>query len=125
MTSLLSGSDVAQINQLRRDGWDTSIATSNPKVNLVLFRPNATSTPDELVAQTVRVTYPKRATRSQGGGAMRETQSDVIFSRPIEMLFDVAIGDRFVTADETGSIIRVSRSGGMIRAEGTLEGGIA
>jgi hypothetical protein len=118
-TSLLSAADVAVIDQLKIDGWETSYAVADPKIELVLFRGV-----DELAVQLVVANYPNRATQQRGGAsAMAESASDIAFRRPISYDFDVEVGDRFALADETGVITRVTRRNGMIWAEASLEGG--
>lgn len=112
---MLPGRAVRTIRRLQAANWVASRAIASPTVDLVLTRPGVGT----LDAQDVVIDWRPGATNRHVTSPGDDTPAaDVTFRRLIANGFDVQPGDTFDLDGQKGSIAKVKRYKGMIRAEG-------
>lgn len=115
---------VNRLKALRDEGWTDGRETSDPQIDLVLYRDRAPLEPQEVV-----VTYltsggrPFASSHTLQSNATVETLADVRIRRPMALGFDVQVGDRFVLGTNTGVITQVTSDKGMVWATGRYDSG--
>lgn len=125
-TSFLTAADVADIKQLRADGFATRLAVADPQVDLVLARYNVVSGQyDQLAAQRVVISYANRQPDDSSDEASASQLAGGEFVK--DLPFDVRVGDRFaLPSGQQGHVVQVPMAmNGLQRAAFQIDEGVA
>lgn len=114
---LISARTVRTIDNLRIRGWETSYATADPQVSVVISRAdNTTGVITVLDEQRVVIKWLRQESHGQQEGGAQESSTRFEMRRPVALEFDVEPEDRFAIQDKTAIVSKVHENNGMIVA---------